>query len=198
MSCKQVVADHGAGLRAEGIDAAGVAEHVRAPRGGCGCTRCGCDGCDWANSPNSIRSTCPNSRNCGFRCARSCCRCSAPPRRRRPRHRRGRRRGGNCSRRGCRSIRPRRLSRSIVLADPHAAGAEIVNVVLDDPVFLAAASQPDAVRADVGNLAPLDRAMAGAGWPNHGRHGDGRLRIAVTLGRQRPIGMLKASPSSRT
>ena len=46
--------------------------------------------------------------------------------------------------------------RLIGLADPHTTRAEIVNMVLHDPVFLAAAAQPDAVRADVGNLALFD------------------------------------------
>ena len=83
------------------------------------------------------------------------------------------------------------------LADADAAGAQVEEPVALDAAILAAAAEPDAVGADVGDLAALDRAVPRAVGHDGRRHLDGRLRAAVALRRQLPVGVVEGQAAER-
>ena len=70
------------------------------------------------------------------------------------------------------------------LADPDAAGAQVVQAQWLDPAIAAAAAEPDAVDARVPDLAILERHVPGAVGHDRRRDADGGLAVAVSLRRQ--------------
>ena len=77
------------------------------------------------------------------------------------------------------------------VADLHAARRQVVEVVLDNPVVPAAVPKGDRIAAEVGELAPLDRAPPRADRIENGGHGNRRLPVGVALRPQNVVGVLK-------
>ncbi len=76
-----------------------------------------------------------------------------------------------------------------LLAKPHAAGAQIVDIVASDPIVLAAKPQPSAVRSEMRDLTALDHAATRPNCFNRCGNITGGLRGSVSCGRNFPVGV---------
>ena len=79
--------------------------------------------------------------------------------------------------------------RVALLAETHAAGSQVVNLVACDPVVLAAEPQPDAVGSQVRQFAALDRAVPRPDGLDRSGKVAGGLPGGVSLRRNLPVGV---------
>ena len=68
---------------------------------------------------------------------------------------------------------------------------------MDHPAVSAAATEPDPVKPDVGDLAPLDRDAPRAVGHDHRGDAEGGLAVAVPVGRQGVAGVAEGQPLER-
>ncbi|OQA00231.1 MAG: hypothetical protein BWY71_00784 [Planctomycetes bacterium ADurb.Bin412] len=83
-------------------------------------------------------------------------------------------------------------------ADPHSAGAQVMQIAMFEAAVATAPAKPDAVTADMGNLAIRQHHVMGAIQHHRRLYQESRLERLIALRRQSITGMLKTqAPDSQ-